>query len=108
MTRRHQQEYVQYRRVKHHRSSYDSGFHGFVSSFSLAFPRAIEFPFSYIIFCRYPYFEPSIAFTISTVTVWPMASAMSARVTPTLVNHLGGLLSNFQFSTLPSSPFTSM
>src|SRR5712691_9663814 len=49
-----------------------------------------------------------MAFTTSTVTVWPIAAAKSARVTPTLLNHLGGLLSNFQLSTFPSLPFASM
>src|SRR6266852_3029902 len=81
--------------------------HGRISSLS-PFSSASESPLGNVIFWRYPYFEPSMAFTTSTVTVWPIAAAKSARVTPTLLNHLGGLLSNFHLSTFPSLPFASM
>src|SRR5579863_3881075 len=37
-----------------------------------------------------------------------MPRAISARLTPTLRNHDGGLLSNLQFSTFPPSPLASI
>src|SRR6266700_4949314 len=67
-----------------------------------------EFPPANVIFCRYPYEDPSLARTPSTLTLWPIAFAKSLLLTPTLLNHEGGLLSKTQDCILPSSLFTSI
>src|SRR6185503_5482618 len=70
--------------------------------------NSYEVPSGSLIFCMYPYSEPSRAFTASTVIWCPIAFAKSARARPTLLYQEGGLLWNVHWSTLPLSPFASM